>query len=202
MSCPSLERIYEYMDGGLSAGERASFEAHLAGCSVCRTALAERRAIAEGAVSLPDFDVPDDFVQGVMSRLSLPAGAESPVKRARPFRVAPALAGASALGAVAVTLSLITGNGLFGIFLGAGRILRTTALSSSQGIVKAARLALVFGRMAVEAFSRLLEGFMIAASFIGPEVQIAAVVAVLAGTVAAGLLYGRKLQMEKDHEQI
>jgi anti-sigma factor RsiW len=197
-----LERIYDYIDGGLSAGERASFEAHLAGCSACRAALAERRAIAEAAVSLPDLDVPDDFVQGVMSRLFLHAGAASPAKRARPFRFGPVLAGASALGGVAVTLSLITGNGLFGIFFGAGRVLRTIALSSSQGVIKAAKLALVFGRMAVEAFSRLLEGFMIASSFIGPEVQIAAVVAVLAGTIAAGLLYGRKLQMEKDHEQI
>jgi anti-sigma factor RsiW len=198
MICPAIERIYDYLDGSLSAGDRAAFEAHLAGCPGCRRALDERRAIAEAATSLPSLEVPDDFILGVMSRLGLPA----PEKRARGFRLATALSAASALGAVAIVVSLITGNGLFGIFLGLARSLRTTALSSTQGILKAAKVVIHLGKMAADFLSGLIEGVGIATSFIGPEVQIAVVATVLIGTLAAGIAYGRRLHLEKDHDQI
>lgn len=202
MICPSIERIYDYLDGSLSAGDRAAFEAHLAGCPGCRRALDERRAIAEAATSLPPLEVPDDFILGVMSHLDLPAPERTPEKRARGFRFAPALTAASALGAVAIVVSLITGNGLFGIFLGFGRSLRTTALSSTQGILKAAKVVIHLGKMAADFLSGLVEGIGIATSFIGPEVQIAVVATVLIGTLAAGIACGRKLHLEKDHDQI
>lgn len=200
MICPAIERIYDYLDGGLSAGDRAAFEAHLAGCPGCRRALDERRAIAEAATSLSPLEVPDDFVLGVMSRLDLPALEKAPAKRARGFRLAPVLTGVSALGAVVV--SLITGNGLFGIFLGLARSLRTTALASTQGILKAAKVIIHLGKMAADFLSGLIEGVGIATSFIGPEVQIAVVATVLIGTLAAGIAYGRKLHLENDHDQI
>lgn len=202
MICPALESIYGYLDGALSAGERAAFEAHLAGCPGCRAALAERRAIAEAAISLPAIEVPDDFVRGVMSRLSHLPAEEAPTVRARVSRLALGLTAASALGAVAVAISLITGNGLFGIFLGLGRFLQTTAVSSSQAILKAAKVVFHLGRMAVEFLSGLVEGFRIAASFIGPEGQIIVVTTVLVATLVAGILYGRKLNLEKRHGQI
>jgi anti-sigma factor RsiW len=202
MICPSLERIYDYLDGSLSAGERAEFEAHFAGCPGCRRALAERRTIAEAATSLPPLEVPDDFVLGVMTRLDRPDAEEARAKRGRALRLAPILTAASALGAGAVAISLITGNGLFGILLGLGRSLRATALSSTQEILKAAKIAIHLGRMAAEFLSGLIEGVAIATSFIGPEVQIAVVATVLLGTLAAGIAYGRKLHLEKDHDQV
>jgi anti-sigma factor RsiW len=202
MICPSLERIYDYLDGSLSADDRAALEAHLDGCPGCRRALEDRRAIAEAATSLPELEVPDDFVAGVMTRLGLPDAEKAPAKRARAFRLAPVLTGASALGAVAVAISLITGNGVFGIFLSLGRSLQATALSSTQGILKAARVVINLGRMAADFLSGLVEGFRIATSFIGPEVQIAVVATVLVATLAAGIAYGRKFRLEKDHGQI
>ena len=197
MICPALESIYEYLDGGQSAAERAAFEAHLAGCPGCRAALAERRAIAEAAISLPAIEVPADFAGAVMSRLSARPAEEAPAARARAPRLAAVLTAASALGAVAVAASLITGNGVFGIFLGLGRFLQTTAVSSSQAILKAAKIVFHLGRMAVEFLSGLVEGFRIAASFIGPEGQLIVVATVLVATLVAGVLYGRKLNMEK-----
>jgi anti-sigma factor RsiW len=202
MSCAPLERIYDYLDGGLSAAGRAAFEAHLGLCPACRKALDERRAIAEAATSLPPLEVPDDFVLGVMSRLDLPAAEEAPAKRARGFRLAPALAGASALGAVAIVLSLVTGNGLFGIILGLGRSLRATAFSTTQGILKAAKVVVHIGKMAADFLSGLIEGIGIATSFISPEVQIAVVLTVLVGTLAGGIAYGRMQNLEKEHGQI
>ena len=202
MNCASIGRIYDYLDGSLTAGERAAFEAHLAGCPGCRRALDERRAIAEAATSLPPLEVPDEFILGVMSRLDLSAPEKAPAKRARGFRLAPALTAASALGAVAIVVSLITGNGLFGILLGLARSLRTTTLSSIQGILKAARVVIHLGKMAADFLSGLIEGVGIATSFIGPEVQVVVVATVLIGTLAAGIAYGRKLHLEKDHDQI
>jgi anti-sigma factor RsiW len=202
MICPVLDSIYEYLDGGLSAAERAAFEAHLAVCPGCRAALAERRAIAEAATTLPAIEVPADFAESIMSRLPAGPAEEALAARARVPRLAAVLTGASALGAVAIAVSMITGNGLFGIFLGFGRILQTTAVSSSQAILKAAKIAVHLGRMAVEFLSRLVEGFRIAASFIGPEGQIIVVATVVAATLAAGILFGRKLNMEKKHDEI
>ncbi len=49
MMCPHMEAtLNEYVDGTLAARERATVEAHLAGCAGCRTAVAElRRLVAE-----------------------------------------------------------------------------------------------------------------------------------------------------------
>ena len=200
--CPALESIYEYLDGNLSAAERAAFEAHLARCPGCRAAIEERRAIAAAATTLPALDVPDDFARGVIARLSAAPSREAPAARARVRRHAAALTAVSALGAAVVAVSLITGNGLFGIFLNLGRLLQTTAVSSSQAILKAAKIVYNLGRMAVAFLSRLVEGVRIAASFIGPEAQIVVVATVLAATLVAGGLYCRKLYMEKSHDQI
>ena len=54
MMCPYMEaKLNEYVDGTLTARDRASVEAHLAQCSGCRTAVAELRSLAAAAVSLP-----------------------------------------------------------------------------------------------------------------------------------------------------
>jgi hypothetical protein len=204
MICPSLERLYDYLDGGLPGADRAAFEAHVAACPGCRTALAERRAIAQAAVSLPDLDVPDDFVAGVMARLSFDVASETEAREnpARRPRFIPVLVGASGLSAAAVVVSLLSGNGLFGLFLALGRSLQSTALSSIEAILKAVKLITHLGRTAGDLLSGVFKGLMVATSFIGPEVQIIVVAAVLAGTLAAGLAFGRKPRPEKDHERI
>ena len=200
MTCPALERIYDYLDGGLSARERESFERHIAGCSGCRQALADRRAIAEAAESLPPFEVPADFVRGVMAGLPSPAAAENRAALPRPLRLSWALTGVSALGATAVAISLIAGNGIPGIFLGLGRSLKMTTLSVSPDILKAARVLSLFRRLAEDFLARLLDGFEIAASFIGSDVRIAIVATAAVLMIAAGAFFARKLILEKSHD--
>lgn len=199
MICPALVSIYEYIDGNLSAPERAAFEAHLSGCPGCRAAFEERRAIAEAASSLSGIEASEeDFVRGVMSRLSVSPEEAATAKRARRFRLAPVLTGASAVGAVGVAASLISGNGLFGIFLGAGGFLWETVLSTGQGILKAAKVAFHLVQMAAAFIGRLVEGFRIAATFIGPEAQLVIFAVVLAATLSAGVIAGRKFLWEKN----
>jgi anti-sigma-K factor RskA len=46
-------QLNEYVDGTLSARDRASVEAHLAECAGCRAAVAELRSLAAAAATLP-----------------------------------------------------------------------------------------------------------------------------------------------------
>src|SRR5207249_9736386 len=51
---PHMEaKLNEYADGPLAARDRASVEAHLAGCAGCRAAVAELRSLSAAAASLP-----------------------------------------------------------------------------------------------------------------------------------------------------
>jgi predicted anti-sigma-YlaC factor YlaD len=77
MNCLKISDVYIYLDGGLSADERASIESHLDGCPRCRAEVKERRRLAEAASSLPPLDLPADFTQQVMVRI-LPAKASLP----------------------------------------------------------------------------------------------------------------------------
>jgi predicted anti-sigma-YlaC factor YlaD len=77
MNCLKISDVYIYLDGGLSADERASIESHLDSCPRCRAAVKERRRLAEAASSLPPLDLPADFTQQVMVRI-LPAKTSLP----------------------------------------------------------------------------------------------------------------------------
>jgi anti-sigma factor RsiW len=46
-------KLNEYVDGALAARDRASVEAHLAGCAACRAGVAELRSLSASATSLP-----------------------------------------------------------------------------------------------------------------------------------------------------
>ena len=54
MMCPHMEAtLNEYVDGTLATRDRASVEAHLAGCAGCREAVAELRRLVAEAQGLP-----------------------------------------------------------------------------------------------------------------------------------------------------
>lgn len=48
-------RLSDYLDGELSAPERAELEAHVAGCPECERTLEELRAVVEAAAELPQL---------------------------------------------------------------------------------------------------------------------------------------------------
>jgi len=54
MTGPHMDaKLNEYVDGTLATRDRASVEAHLAGCAGCRAAVAELRSLSAAAASLP-----------------------------------------------------------------------------------------------------------------------------------------------------
>lgn len=62
------EYLSEYLDGGLSAAERAEVEAHLAGCPRCRADLASLRLTVQLVRQLPLQPVPRSFALAVPRR--------------------------------------------------------------------------------------------------------------------------------------
>jgi len=75
MTCRELVGfLAAYLNGELSVGVRARFDAHLAGCSACSAYLESYRAtvgVAKDAFQDPDApvpsDVPEDLVQAILS---------------------------------------------------------------------------------------------------------------------------------------
>ncbi len=72
MMCPDMEvRLNEYVDGSLAAPDRAAIEAHLAGCTGCRAAVAELRGLVAAGRRLPRSIVPKrDLWAGVAARIN------------------------------------------------------------------------------------------------------------------------------------
>src|SRR3989449_1138666 len=69
MMCPHMEAtLNEYVDGTLATRDRASVEAHLAGCAGCRAAVAELRSLSAAAASLPRSIEPSRDLWGDIAR--------------------------------------------------------------------------------------------------------------------------------------
>jgi anti-sigma factor RsiW len=105
MSCPPPDRLDLYIEGELNGTESREFEAHLAACPACRRDLEERRLLARAWSSLPPIEVPDNFAQAVMARLTY-----SP--RAGFGRLVSAVIGVAALFAALLGFYLATGQSL------------------------------------------------------------------------------------------
>jgi anti-sigma factor RsiW len=66
MNCRQVvELMTAYLEGGLSAGDRARFEAHIAGCDGCAAYLAQMRMTRRVVGKLADEPIP----QGIQKEL-------------------------------------------------------------------------------------------------------------------------------------
>jgi anti-sigma factor RsiW len=99
------DRLSEYLDDDLSAAERESLEAHLAGCPACAALLEELRAVMVRARSLDDRPPGRDLWQHIAPRIG--------ATRTRPPRVLRfprVVVSVPQLAAAAVTLMLASGG--------------------------------------------------------------------------------------------
>jgi anti-sigma factor RsiW len=72
MNCRQVvELMTDYLDGALSAGDRARFEEHIAGCDGCRAYLAQLRTTREVVGRLAEESMPksveDELVEAFRS---------------------------------------------------------------------------------------------------------------------------------------
>jgi len=64
------DRLSEYVDGELAAGERSALETHLATCANCRATLGDLRGVVARAKSLEDRAPKADLWSGIHARLT------------------------------------------------------------------------------------------------------------------------------------
>lgn len=64
-----IDRLSDYIDDDMDASERAALEAHLAGCAVCSSTLADLRTVVDEAASLEDRPLDRDLWPGIAARL-------------------------------------------------------------------------------------------------------------------------------------
>lgn len=64
------DRLSEYLDGELGAGERRELEAHLAECEECAATLEQLRQVVERAKALGDKPPETDLWSGITERIS------------------------------------------------------------------------------------------------------------------------------------
>jgi predicted anti-sigma-YlaC factor YlaD len=80
---PFTDRLSEYLDGELSAPERAAVDAHLLECGACRSTLDELRAVVAEAAQLTNAPPARELWSGIAARIT-PGG--RPRARVSPFR--------------------------------------------------------------------------------------------------------------------
>jgi anti-sigma factor RsiW len=64
-----IDRLSDYIDNELDAGETADLEEHLASCAACRTTLEELRAVVTAAAALPDVPPLNDGWPSILGRI-------------------------------------------------------------------------------------------------------------------------------------
>lgn len=64
------ERLSDYLDGGLDAGDRAACERHLAGCAECRALVADLERVRSAARALPAAPPERDLWPGIAARIA------------------------------------------------------------------------------------------------------------------------------------
>jgi anti-sigma factor RsiW len=202
VSCVAAERIYAYLDGDLAETERLAFEAHLAECGACRTAVARRRLIAEAAKALPPLAIPDGFAAAIVARLPRErarAAARKPVWR-RPGAWAAAAGALALLAAAGAGALVLTGTSVPDLVPTAIRYAWDGVRELAALLAKAAGYTAVAVKVAGQVATQLLNGFRVLSSFIGPEARLAGLIAALMMGGAGFALWRRRSPMEDSHE--
>ncbi|MFH1679580.1 MAG: zf-HC2 domain-containing protein [Candidatus Eisenbacteria bacterium] len=114
--CNDEARKLDYLDGVLSAEERASFERHLRECPACRGEIEGLAAAVRAVRALPREGVPADLARSVRGAMPT-AESESVILRGRRARwgygrIAAGVAAASALLASAAALGGLPGGAM------------------------------------------------------------------------------------------
>jgi anti-sigma factor RsiW len=73
-----MDRLSDYLDGGLAPDEASALEAHLAGCQACRTVLSELEGVVAAASQLEDREPAADLWPGILGNIREAAPATSP----------------------------------------------------------------------------------------------------------------------------
>jgi hypothetical protein len=196
MPCLTLDRLYDYLDGALPAGEKAEVDRHLADCPGCRSALEARRLLAEAAGNLPPFAVPDGFAAGIMARI--PA---APMKKAR-------RGPAWAVGGAAFTLAgfslavILSGQGVLSFLRKAGGAFGSYLEGALSLAAKGLKILTLAGKIIVTLSGQVLDTLRSIAEMIGPEGRAVVAGGALVIVITGGMFLRRRQTLsERPHDK-
>jgi anti-sigma factor RsiW len=169
MSCLTADRLYDYLDGTLTAPDREEVERHLAGCAACQIALDVRRRVAGAAAEWPDFEIPDDFTARVMTKVSaMPAYAPKRVKKGLLW----AAAAVATIGSGFGMYAFLSGQEALALLqkwgAGFGAYLQTAAGVAAKGL----KLLILGGKIIADVSDQALATLQSVAEMMGPETRI------------------------------
>jgi predicted anti-sigma-YlaC factor YlaD len=185
MKCLNTDEIFLYLEGQLPDREEA-IQDHLAACTKCRLAIANRKQVNRAADSLPRMEVPEGFTRKIIALL---------------FPVRPRLRdGLIALGAgfaffVFVTYAYLafTGKTLAGFFLAIGRTLIEAVQTIALISVKTYKLVTVGIRVVGQLLDLAFHELARLSSFISLEAQIILVTVSIMGFLSLFYLFRKFL---------
>jgi predicted anti-sigma-YlaC factor YlaD len=198
MTCLKVEQLYAYLEGELAGRDKTALEDHLAACEKCRDALETRKDLLAAAETLPPFDVPPDFAQSIMDRLS-PAAAKSKIPL--PGRLAAAAVGLATFGITISVVSLISRRSLSQLFLGLNRFFWNAVQGFATTLAKLAKYIVLTFKILGQIAGAILEIFKALTSVIGPETQIIFLCVTMILVIACGYLWSRRFATERNHEK-
>ncbi len=185
MSCLTISDLYDYLEEGLSPERMNETSEHLRSCRRCRRAVEERKLIAEAASSLPPFEVPEDFPERVMSRISRPRVPGS-------GWLIGLISGSSLLTLISVLL-IASGRNALEFFKGASQTFWESAKNAAVFTAKLASLVSIIGRTLRSLLEAGGKSLSVLTSLLHPGVQI--FILVLALGILASLFYGLRKKL-------
>lgn len=196
MPCLTADRLYDYLDGALSAEEKAGLDRHLAECAACRRALEVRKRLAEAVESLPPFAVPDNFAACVMERIP-----SVPAKTSRLW----------AVWATAAAATVIAGFGLAAVLSGQGVLSTLHKIGAAFGSylqgalsigAKGLKVLSLAGKIILAVSEQVFNTMRSIAEMIGPEGQAVLAGGALVIVITGGMLLRRRHPLsERTHDK-
>jgi anti-sigma factor RsiW len=185
MTCFTLARLYDYLEGLLDEQERKEADLHVAACDRCRQVMEDRRLMLEASRSLPPLRLPSDFSQRVME-------AAFPRKRPQARWLWASAAGLASLLLVTFLLASVGGRSWPALMTDSGRMLWGGIRSGITLVAKAARLIGALLQVVFELFRAVQDGMNAFGGLLSPT-ALALTLTGLALLTAVSCLGFRKL---------
>ncbi len=165
MNCLYPDQIYLYLEKQLSPSEIKKIEIHLASCSKCQEAVAERKILQEACQSLPLLETPRGFSSQVMARIF-------PAKTKPWLWLTATTTGFLFLILIFTLYFIFTEKNLVSLLTNSAHVGLDVLKKTSLFLIKSAKLALLLGKISIQFIIFLINSLTRFMKIIGPEGQL------------------------------
>lgn len=186
MNCLSIDLIYLYLEGELTAAEMSALKKHLHSCPLCQNAVEERRLLLEAADNIPLIQPPPMFTQQVMSRI-LPQRISL---RAAVLAITSAFTSAAAL---LMILFLLSGQSVANMLVGLNHAAINVVRNIVVGGAKVIKVVVLVFKLIYQFSEFIVEGLGHLTGILSPEFQVMIISVILLSTMFLYLVVKRKI---------